>query len=199
MAPYSALDGKPAWNSDYDLLTFQVFRDALLAILTIFLVRYVYNNFFSSTSSNSTTITSTSTTESETSLPPNLTIPDIIRTTCQNHITSALSTLKQHDVHPHRGFLPSSDPSIRLTDPRCKEWESVGTTLPDLLSAGQCRSTIRQMQLVDDWALAIGESREQQRRALLLLSAMANAYLWCDPDLILDVIPKNISIFCSVI
>ena len=55
------------------------------------------------------------------------------------------------------------------------------------------------MQLVDDWALAIGESREQQRRALLLLSAMANAYLWCDPDLILDVIPKNISIpLCGV-
>ena len=40
MAPYSALDGKPAWDSDHDLLTFQVFRDALLAILIIFLVRF---------------------------------------------------------------------------------------------------------------------------------------------------------------
>ena len=186
---HSALDSKSAW--DESAPTLEVFRDSILALLTIWLVYHLVRWYQSSP-------------EPAADPPPSHpqhqfpAQPDpLILDSCTAHVTTAVAAMQQHGVHPKRGFLPPRDPSTVLTNAQCEEWEWIGTTLPDLLSAGQCRQVLRTMKLID-WQ-CVGNSRAQQRRAFLLLSAMANAYLWCEPDNIVDVIPSNIAVpLCGI-
>ena len=186
----------PAWNSETDgMLTLEVFRDGLIAILVILFLRYIYNRY--------STVKHQDTKDPQDDLDITLnqyypTPPSpLIRQRCNTHLKAALSAMKKYGVHPKRGFLPPRDPCQKLTNSQCEEWEWIGTQLPDLLSAGQCRKILTTMKLID-WK-CIGKSRAQRRRAFLLLSAMANAYLWCEPDNIVDILPSNIAIpLCGV-
>ena len=196
MEPSGGLGSKPAWSESTDgLFTLHVFRDGLVALLVIFCLHYMYNYLYNSSGSSPTDMHPL-TSKSLAHFFPTPPSP-LILNTCTRHLASALAVMKQYGVHPRRGFLPARDPCTRLTNVQCEEWEWLGTQLPDLLSAGQCRQVLSTMKLVN-WR-CVGKSRAQRRRAFLLLSAMANAYLWCEPDNIVDTIPKNIAIpLCGI-
>ena len=180
----------PLWTDSDALLTVEVFRDGIIALVAIVAIRYVYNHYWHAKeeAAASTPSLPLPNTRSLYPIPP----PPSILTTTEAQLHFALSTMKEYGVHPTRGFLPPRDPCTQLSNPRCEEWEIFGTQLPDLLSAGQCRQVLSTMKAID-WH-CIGTSRAQQRRAFLLLSAMANAYLWCEPDNIVDVLPSNIAV-----
>ena len=187
----------PLWTDSDALLTVEVFRDGFIALVAIALVRYVYKHYWYATEEMAPPCTPSLPLPVRGAYPLPPPSPPSILTTTDAQLHSALSTMKEYGVPPTRGFLPPRDPCTQLSNPRCEEWEIFGTQLPDLLSAGQCRQVLSTMKAID-WH-CIGTSRAQQRRAFLLLSAMANAYLWCEPDNIVDVIPSNIAVpLCGV-
>ncbi|MBI1741515.1 hypothetical protein HYR54_00420 [Candidatus Acetothermia bacterium] len=73
-----------------------------------------------------------------------------------------------------RGFLPSQDPLERL--PEAYEiWDQIGSEVSALLMTGKLRSTLERLS-----SHSLGELKDlrQQERALLILSVLANAYVW---------------------
>jgi hypothetical protein len=193
----SALDGPTAWDSSAFSSVFPTFlRDAGLAIIAIFIGSYGINWYQRSKNQGEDTPNKKDNLSSLYRYPVSQP-SDRILSLCNTHLSKALATMKKYGVDPKHGFLPGKDPCTELTNAQCKEWEIIATQLPDLLSAGQCRQILSTMKLID-WR-CIGKSRRQRRRAFLLLSAMANAYLWCEPENIVDIIPKNIAIpLCGV-
>jgi indoleamine 2,3-dioxygenase len=79
------------------------------------------------------------------------------------------------DVHPERGFLPASDP-LRELPPGFAAWEERAHDLGRWIVSGRARQAIDWMPLLDPAALADGP---ELRRAMLLLSFLGHAYVWC--------------------
>ena len=109
-----------------------------------------------------------------------------------------------------RGFLPENDPIQRL-DVALKEkmkghrdaktsslleafeaMETVAANLPELIGAGGStfRPPIRSLPEVDPSILT---THRELRRALLVLSCLAHAYVWGDADEMQRTLPENIS------
>jgi indoleamine 2,3-dioxygenase len=79
------------------------------------------------------------------------------------------------DVHPERGFLPAADP-LRELPPGFAAWEERAHDLGRWILSGRARQAIDWMPLLDPAALADGP---ELRRAMLLLSFLGHAYVWC--------------------
>lgn len=84
--------------------------------------------------------------------------------------------LKDFGVSNERGFLPDEDPLTQLPA-HYAAWEELAAELPRWLSTGRFRERARALPELD--AARLVEPREQ-RRAMLLLSFLSHAYVWCD-------------------
>jgi hypothetical protein len=99
--------------------------------------------------------------------------------------------LKKYDVDIMNGFLPSEDPLQRLPYARYHIWEDLADDLPKLLGArlGQARGPLKELPVLSADKLL---TDADLRRAHLLLSLFAHAYVWGgnSPN---DIIPEGIS------
>lgn len=91
---------------------------------------------------------------------------------------STLADLASYEVSPTTGFVPHTDPLIDLPD-AFAPLAVVADDLPGLLRWGRVRAAIDAMPEVDATAAA---TRHEQERALLVLTTLANAWVWSDPD-----------------
>lgn len=99
--------------------------------------------------------------------------------------------LRKFDVDPITGFLPSEDPLQRLPYARYHLWEDLGDDLPKLLGArlGQARFPLEQLPVLSTDKLV---TDADLKRAHLLLSLFAHAYVWGGTSPI-DSIPAGIA------
>ncbi|MCW1969020.1 MAG: indoleamine 2,3-dioxygenase [Anaerolineae bacterium] len=102
-----------------------------------------------------------------------------------------MSTLNfaDYDVNFDTGFLPNPDPLTRLPS-YFEAWDTLGHHLPALLLAGQLRSWVQAMPHLDP-ARLVGKA--ELERAMLLLSTLANAYVWADAKPA-HVLPRNLAV-----
>jgi indoleamine 2,3-dioxygenase len=84
----------------------------------------------------------------------------------------------EFDVNAERGFLPKPDPLDHL--PAAFEpLEKIALLLPKLLVAGRVRREVERLPACDMKQLA---DDRQRRRAMVLLSFMAHAYVWGESE-----------------
>ena len=87
-----------------------------------------------------------------------------------------MDLLREYDVDPERGFLPSTDPLERLPS-EFEAWERIAPRVSALLLAGQLRGTLAALPVLDPGQLV---QRDELERAMLLLSVFGNAYVWAE-------------------
>ena len=85
--------------------------------------------------------------------------------------------LERCDVDPVRGFLPATDPLVRMP-PRWSAWDRLGTDLPSLIAVGEARTAIERLPVLDTDGI---RDESELRRAMLLLSVFGNTYVFCEP------------------
>ncbi|WP_438029285.1 hypothetical protein [Sorangium sp. So ce233] len=85
-----------------------------------------------------------------------------------------LDDLGSFDMDAVRGYLPATDPVLRLP-PAYDAWERVAASLPALLSTEKLGKALERMPLVPVDRL---EDVGQVRRGLLLISMLASAHVW---------------------
>ena len=106
-----------------------------------------------------------------------------------DYVTNILS---RYNVDPDTGFLPKRDPLQRLPYARYHIWEDLADDLPKLLGVrmGQARAPLKKLPpLATDKLVTDAELR----RAHMLLSFFAHAYVWGGSEP-LDVIPEGIAV-----
>jgi indoleamine 2,3-dioxygenase len=117
----------------------------------------------------------------------------------QGHYQLADDVFARCSVDKYKGFLGlpgTQDPLERLERKECAPWETLATKIPSLLTSKGFRAAVMQMPLVEHACL---ETDAEWRRAYLVLSVLANAYMWCDEGALVDVIPRQIAVpLCSV-
>ena len=87
------------------------------------------------------------------------------------------------------GFLPENDPILEL--PAAFEaWEALAQDLPKLLTSEQTRAYIKDCP---DFPVDKLNSPEAFERAMLILSYLGHAYVWCDPKNPAQSIPENLA------
>ncbi len=91
-------------------------------------------------------------------------------------------------VSRQRGFLPSCDPSTKLNT-YFGLWEELAKELPKLLVSDRLRAFLDQMPVLDVDRL----DQNEGERAMLLLSFLGHAYVWCDSPPA-DHVPPGIAI-----
>jgi indoleamine 2,3-dioxygenase len=90
---------------------------------------------------------------------------------------------------PERGFLPTEDPLRRLPEPFAA-WEDAAAALPKAIAAQRVRALVDALPvfpaqlLVDD---------AQRWRARVILTHIANCYVWADPPVV-DRIPAHLAV-----
>jgi indoleamine 2,3-dioxygenase len=105
-------------------------------------------------------------------------------------------SLTHFEMPEERGFLPLPDPLASCS--LCPDLEWLSRELPKLLAARQLRNTINTMQNLipgkkDDWSV------DTYRYANRILSFVAHAYIWENPDHPLDRLPANLAVpWCEV-
>lgn len=72
-------------------------------------------------------------------------------------------------------FLPEENLPKMLSDSYYEPWELVAHNLPELTEAGRIRDAIRQLPMLSTDRL---QSEAEWRRAYVILSFFANAYIW---------------------
>lgn len=98
-------------------------------------------------------------------------------------------SLSDYEIDPKRGFLPVKDP-IKALPHQFLVWEQIASDVSSLLTANQLRSVLNQLQPLDVSAL---QTQPQLRRAMLLLSVFANAYVWGE-EVSAPILPTGVSI-----
>ena len=82
--------------------------------------------------------------------------------------------LKEFNIDSNRGFLPTIDPIIKLSD-KFSEWDKLGKEMSSLLTNGDFRKAVLDLPDLDISTIEDGPELE---RAMLLLSMFANAFVW---------------------
>ncbi|MGK3994843.1 hypothetical protein [Sorangium sp. So ce1024] len=85
-----------------------------------------------------------------------------------------LDDLGSFDMDAARGYLPATDPVLRLP-PAYDAWERVAASLPALLSTERLGAALERMPVLPVDRL---EDVGQVRRGLLLISMLASAHVW---------------------
>jgi indoleamine 2,3-dioxygenase len=88
--------------------------------------------------------------------------------------------LREYGISAERGFLPEENPLLSLP-PYYQAWDQLGSQLPKLLVKGSrhVRAAVAGLPVLDTVHL---DNRPQVERAMVLLSYIAHAYVWCDAD-----------------
>jgi indoleamine 2,3-dioxygenase len=89
---------------------------------------------------------------------------------------ASLENVAFYQVDPVRGFLPAQDPIAGLPA-AYRIWDELGADLSALLMTGRLRPTLERLTPLTLDGL---ESESQRERAMLLLSVLANAYVWAE-------------------
>ncbi|XP_071484014.1 indoleamine 2,3-dioxygenase 2-like [Diadema antillarum] len=98
--------------------------------------------------------------------------------------------LEDYGVSPTFGFM-DAHPTVNLPE-YFKPWTTLATNTADLVDSGEVRERIEKMPLLDHNRL---EGPRQWKAALVLLTALANAYVWCNgEDDIPEVLPRCVAI-----
>ncbi|WP_188187836.1 indoleamine 2,3-dioxygenase [Nonomuraea sp. SYSU D8015] len=85
-----------------------------------------------------------------------------------------VTSLSEYAIDEHRGFLPGEDP-VDALPAYYGPWEQAGRNISVLIMTGRIRSALGSMPVLTPDRL---ESHGEQERAMLLLSFLANAYVW---------------------
>lgn len=83
--------------------------------------------------------------------------------------------LKEYGMSPQHGFLPTELPLKVLPNPYYDEWEVIVVNLQALLLSKRLRSVIKTTSILSTSRL---RGLAEWRRAYVLLSFMAHAYIW---------------------
>ena len=83
--------------------------------------------------------------------------------------------LKDYGISPQYGFLPMELPLEVLPDPYYNQWEAIVANLQALLLSKRLRAVIRNTPVLSTSRL---QHLAEWRRAYVLLSFMAHAYIW---------------------
>ena len=86
-----------------------------------------------------------------------------------------LPRLEDYDISSLNGFLPEEPPLEVLPDPYYDKWEAIVKHLQALLLSKRLREVIRDLPVVTTSRL---RRPAEWRRAYVLLSFMAHAYIW---------------------
>lgn len=102
----------------------------------------------------------------------------------------SIPQLQDYGLSPVTGFLPQQPPLSRLPQKYYKPWETVMESLTDLLLTARLKEVVDDMPLLE-----IDELRNdaQRRRAFLILSFLAHAYVWGETR-ISTYIPASIAV-----
>jgi indoleamine 2,3-dioxygenase len=88
---------------------------------------------------------------------------------------SLIDTLESYGITKN-GFLPAEPPLTRISNPYYEPWEDLVIVLPQLLKERQIRERVDyDLPLLD---LVYLESEPEWQRAYLVLSLIAQAYIW---------------------
>lgn len=87
-----------------------------------------------------------------------------------------MTRLAEFEVDPVHGFLAVPDP-LRELPAEFAVWETAASELPRRIPSGRLRGLLASLPLLDADALHIGS---ELRRAMLLLSYLGHAYVWCE-------------------
>ncbi|KAJ2508747.1 tryptophan 2,3- dioxygenase [Coemansia sp. RSA 2049] len=83
--------------------------------------------------------------------------------------------LRDYDISPVHGFLPTEQPLRRLPDPYYEPWERIMDRFNSYLLGHHIRRLARKMPVLGTDRL---KTREERRRAFVVLSFMAHAFVW---------------------
>jgi indoleamine 2,3-dioxygenase len=92
-------------------------------------------------------------------------------------------------IDPERGFLPNPDPLDHLPA-AFAPWEEIGRNLPKLLTAGNLRSAVQDLPVLDAGKLT---SEPEQQRAMVILSFAGHGYVWGEAQVV-EKIPPPLAI-----
>ena len=87
------------------------------------------------------------------------------------------------------GFLPCNDP-IKNLPAELSVWDEVAYELPKIISHPNLRNTLNNLPEFNVDAL---HSHEATERAMMVLSYLGHAYVWCDKNNVATVLPRVIS------
>ncbi|MFI7699716.1 indoleamine 2,3-dioxygenase [Nonomuraea sp. NPDC049480] len=85
-----------------------------------------------------------------------------------------VASLGEYAIDVHRGFVPAEDP-VDALPAYYRPWEQAGRNITALIMTGRIRTAIASMP---ELTLDRLESCGERERAMLLLSCLANAYVW---------------------
>ena len=100
--------------------------------------------------------------------------------------------LAQWEVHAQRGFLPDPDPLLELP-PEYAAWDRINRELPGLLAAGSA-AVVRSVSQLPTLELAGLQTAAMHNRAMVLLSVLAHAFVWADPQQPRRLLPAAIAL-----
>ncbi|TPX41365.1 hypothetical protein SeMB42_g05602 [Synchytrium endobioticum] len=103
----------------------------------------------------------------------------------------AIPNPEHYDISLQTGFLPSSPFPLRRLPPYFHPWEVILDKLSVLLLAGRIREYVQKLPVLD--AKKLGHHTEW-RRAYLVLSFLAQAYVWGKNEDAQEVLPECIAV-----
>ncbi|KAG0048096.1 hypothetical protein BGZ83_006915 [Gryganskiella cystojenkinii] len=103
----------------------------------------------------------------------------------------SIPILEDYDISPITGFVPHSQPLVRLNQAYYQPWEEIMDQLNELMDTRQLRTRVDNMPVLQVNQLMT--IREQQR-AMVILCFMAHSYVWGQGLDIAQSIPESLAI-----
>ena len=116
--------------------------------------------------------------------------------------TLAASTslcLSDYQISRETGFLPATPPLERLQGDYFAPWEDLVSHLPELNRTKQLRAEVGKLPERDFNHLTL-QSEEEWRRAYVLLTLVAQSYIWGEgQEGLVDMVPRKLAVpWCTV-
>lgn len=87
----------------------------------------------------------------------------------------SIPRLRNYDVSPINGFLPTEPPLEVLPNPYYAPWESLIRSLQALIMTGRLRGMIDRLPVLSTEYL---QTEEEWRRAHMVLAFLSHSYVW---------------------
>ncbi len=101
-----------------------------------------------------------------------------------------ISIPNTHEFDLSHGFLPNKDP-LKSLPPQFAAWEKIASQLPKLFASSHIRQIIEALPEFTTSQLSTGAEFE---RAMLVLSYLGHAYVWCQDNEIPNTIPAKLAV-----